>query len=62
MREPHVATEDHHEPGRYEIRLKGHLDNRWANRFENLSFKNGDEPMNANRQTTSVGQVYPRWW
>ena len=35
---PHVATEDHHEPGRYEIRLKGHLDVRWAERFEGLSF------------------------
>src|SRR5918911_149746 len=38
MSEPHVATEDHHEPGQYEIRLKGHLDNRWADRFEGLSF------------------------
>src|ERR687883_371466 len=38
MSEPHVATEDHHEPGRYEIRLKGHLDARWADRFEGLSF------------------------
>jgi hypothetical protein len=38
MREPHVATEEHHEPGRYEIRLKGHLDARWANSFEGLSF------------------------
>ncbi len=37
MRAPHVATEDHHEPGRYEIRLKGHLDARWAERFEGLS-------------------------
>ena len=39
MRAPHVATEDHHEPGRYEIRLKGHLDARWAERFEGLSFR-----------------------
>src|ERR687894_645020 len=31
------ATEDHHEPGWYEIRLKGHLDVRWAERFEGLS-------------------------
>ena len=38
MRAAHVATEDHHEPGRYEIRLKGHLDVRWAERFEGLSF------------------------
>ena len=38
MRAPHVATEDHHDPGRYELRLKGHLDVRWAERFEGLSF------------------------
>ena len=25
MRAPDAATEDQHEPGRYEIRLKGHL-------------------------------------
>ena len=35
---PHIVTEDHHEPGRYEIRIKGHLDNRWADQFENMSF------------------------
>ena len=38
MSETHVSTEDHHEPGRYEIRLKGHLDARWADRFAGLSF------------------------
>jgi hypothetical protein len=37
MREPHGATADQQEPGRYEIRLKGHLDARWADRFEGLS-------------------------
>ena len=37
MREPHGATEDFHEPGRYEIRLKGHLDDRWARWFEGLT-------------------------
>lgn len=37
MSEPHVATGDHHEPGWYEIRIKGHLDARWADRFETLS-------------------------
>lgn len=25
-----------HEPGHYEIRIKGHLDNRWANWFDGL--------------------------
>ncbi len=26
-----------HEPGHYEIRLKGHLEKRWANWFEGLT-------------------------
>ena len=38
MSETQVSTENHHEPGWYEIRLKGHLDVRWANWFEGLSF------------------------
>lgn len=37
MSESHVSTEDH-EPELYEIRLKGHLDARWADRFEGMSF------------------------
>ena len=32
-----TSTEDDHEPGRYEIRMKGHLDNRWADLFEGLT-------------------------
>ena len=43
MREPHGSTEDQDEPGRYEIRLKGHLDARWANRFEGLSLSYGSD-------------------
>ena len=38
MSESHGATEGSHEPGRYEIRLKGHLDERWAERFAGLTF------------------------
>ena len=38
MSEPHPSTEDHHGPGQYEIRLKGHLDTRWADQFAGLSF------------------------
>ena len=34
----HPSTEDHHEPGQYEIRLKGHLDTRWTDQFEHMSF------------------------
>ena len=29
-----------HNPGRYEIRLKGHLDSRWAAWFDGLSLTN----------------------
>ena len=31
---------DFHEAGRYEIRLKGHLDSRWAAWFDGLSLSN----------------------
>ena len=30
-------AQDYYEPGLYEIRLKGHLDERWAERFEGLT-------------------------
>jgi hypothetical protein len=38
MSETHASTQDHGEPELYEIRLKGHLDDRWADWFEGLSF------------------------
>ena len=38
MSEPHASTEHTHEPGCYEIRLKGHLDARWAESFEHMRF------------------------
>ena len=37
MNETPSSTEDHDEPGLYEIRLKGHLDDRWADWFEGLT-------------------------
>ena len=37
MSEAYGATERYHEPGRYEIRLKGHLDERWTERFAGLT-------------------------
>ena len=40
-----AAREDQHEPGLYEIRIKGHLDNRWTGWFEGLTItreENGD--------------------
>ena len=33
-----ASTDDRHQPGRYEIRLKGRLDARWAAWFDGLSF------------------------
>lgn len=38
MSEPHGSRGNHHEPAWYEIRLQGHLDVRWADQFENMSF------------------------
>jgi hypothetical protein len=38
MSETRASTDNHHEPGLYEIRIKGHLDTRWAERFEGLNF------------------------
>lgn len=37
MSETYTAAEDPDEPGLYEIRLKGHLEDRWAARFEGLA-------------------------
>jgi hypothetical protein len=45
MSETHAAREDHDETGLYEIRIQGHLDARWAARFEGLTLTledNGD--------------------
>jgi hypothetical protein len=45
MNEKTASTQDHYEPGIYEIRIKGHLDDKWADRFEGLTItleENGD--------------------
>jgi hypothetical protein len=36
MSEKHASTQDHYEPGIYEIRIKGHLDDRWSDWFDGL--------------------------
>ena len=36
MSETHASTEGHYEPGLYEIRIEGHLDDRWADWFGGL--------------------------
>jgi hypothetical protein len=43
MSTPHASTDDHHTPGRYEIRLKGHLDARWAAWFDGLSLSHASD-------------------
>ena len=45
MSETHASTEDCYEPGLYEIRIKGHLDDRWTDWFGGLTItleENGD--------------------
>jgi hypothetical protein len=37
MSEAETTTATRHAPGTYEIRLKGHLDDRWAAWFDGLS-------------------------
>ena len=37
MSTTHASLEDHHESGMYEIRIKGHLDTRWADWFEGMT-------------------------
>jgi hypothetical protein len=37
MSETHTPTQDRYEPGSYEIRIKGHLDDRWAAEFEGMT-------------------------
>ncbi len=45
MSETRPSTENQSEPGLYEIRVKGHLDDRWSDWFEGLTItleENGD--------------------
>ncbi len=52
MRAAHASIEDHHEPERYEIRIKGHLDDKWADWFEGLTITRED-----NGETLLIGPV-----
>ena len=47
-----ASTEDHHEPRVYTIRLKGHLDARWATSFDGLSLT-----LNSDGTTLRAGPV-----
>lgn len=48
----HTTSEDHQAAGLYEIRIKGHLDNRWADWFEGLTITR-----EANGETRLTGPV-----
>ena len=52
MRAAHASIEDHHEPERYEIRIKGHLDDKWADWFDGLTIRRED-----NGETLLTGPV-----
>ncbi len=52
MSEIHESTEAHCEPGLYEIRIKGHLNDRWADWFETLTIT-----LEANGDTLLSGRV-----
>jgi len=48
----YASIEDHDKPAFYEIRLKGHLDDRWAEWFEGLTLTRED-----NGETLLTGPV-----
>ena len=52
MRKTDAATEGQYEPGWYEIRLKGHLDDKWADWFDGLTITRED-----NGETRLTGPV-----
>ena len=43
MNEAQAPKSSWHEPGRYEIRLQGHLDSRWVAWFDGLSLTSEDD-------------------
>jgi len=53
MSETHATTMEHDESGHYEIRIKGHLDDRWAEWLEGLTF------MQASDGTTLLEGLLP---
>ena len=52
MSETDAASTDPHEPGLYEIRIRGHLENRWADWFEGMSLTHAE-----NGETLLTGPV-----
>ncbi len=52
MSDLQASHEDYDEPGHYEIRIKGHLDGRWADRFAGLTIT-----LEANGDTLLTGEI-----
>ena len=52
MSETETVTSDYDQPGLYEIRIKGHLDNRWADWFDGLTITREE-----NGETRLIGPV-----
>ncbi len=52
MSEPELSTADYDEPGLYEIRIRGHLTDEWANWFGHLTITPED-----NGETLLTGPV-----
>src|SRR4051794_36819093 len=52
MSETYTVPEEHDEPGFYVIRVKGHLEDRWAARFAGLTLTRAD-----NGNTLLTGRV-----
>ena len=52
MSETHAPTDGHDEPGLVEIRIKGHLDARWADRFGGMTIT-----LAENGETLLTGSV-----
>ena len=52
MSQTHASKKAHPEPELYEIRIRGHLDARWANRFEGLTIT-----LEEDGNTLLTGQV-----
>ena len=52
MNQTDASTQDHHQPELYQIRLKGHLDDRWAAWFEDLTIT-----LEENGETLLTGPV-----
>jgi hypothetical protein len=42
MSETDVSKEEYDDPAQYEIRIEGHLDDRWAERFDGLTLTRED--------------------